>query len=85
MERVFQQVDSANFIRTAQEGLRCRVGDETNKRAHWKQCQDVARRYPGAHVLGDIDVCTGEFVYRVVMPNGSYSSAMSAVARRRRR
>lgn len=81
----FQEPDAENFIHTAQEGLRCGVGDEQAKRRHWDQCKEVARRYPGAHVLGDIDVCTGEFVYRAVMPNKSYVDVARAVARRRKR
>lgn len=68
-----------------QNGLRCPIGDERSK-AHFTQViGNVARRYRGGQTLGDIDISTGEFVYRATIPVDSYIEVMMAIKRREKR
>lgn len=72
-------------INIGPNGLRCRIGDEQSKARFSREVGAVARRYRGGQCLGDIDISTGEFVYRATIPVDSYAEVMAAVRRREAR
>lgn len=68
----------------AQQGIRCRADDQATKKSIAEHVVRIARRY-GGQMLGDIDISTGEMVYRAEIDERAYAQAAASIRRRRAR